>query len=217
MGILRGCTKFRYSIDAPIQLEKVLKTEFNGVSGFAFIGRSNVGKSSLINNLFGNKTARTSKTPGRTRSINIFEFFLEGENNSHPYLLFDLPGYGFAKVSKEMKRNWNVLMDIFFQFISLDIMIVNLQDARHPFSKVDQEFKDYFKNFNFNQYIIFNKIDKLKTQKERAAFKKEIKKISQKYYKGEQIYCLSSETKEGVDELETGLMSYLHNSSISAN
>ena len=83
---------------------------------YAFIGRSNVGKSSLINSFFGSKTAKTSKTPGRTRQINVFEISLAGMEEGKPntFYLFDLPGYGHAAVSKAMSANWEKLMANFF-------------------------------------------------------------------------------------------------------
>lgn len=92
-------------------------SEHRDIIGVSFVGRSNVGKSSMINALFGSKTARVSKTPGRTREINIFEFELNlnGKKSTlQPFYLIDLPGYGHAEVSKEMSKNWNELMGIFF-------------------------------------------------------------------------------------------------------
>ncbi len=103
--------------------------------GVSFVGRSNVGKSSMINALFGGKTARVSKTPGRTREINIFEFELNlngKKTEMQKFFLIDLPGYGHAEVSKEMSKNWNELMGAFFAEVSESMLLLNLQDARHP-------------------------------------------------------------------------------------
>ena len=133
------------------------------------VGRSNVGKSSLINSLFGQKTARTSKTPGRTQAINIFSFSLEGSEKV--YYLFDLPGYGHAQVSKKMGKDWSILMDTFFRVCGQGTLLINLQDCRHPLQKVDAEFGEYIAPMKHSIYLIFNKIDKLK-QKERNQFKK---------------------------------------------
>ena len=100
---------FLMGISDPAQFEDWLNKNPN-IIGVSFVGRSNVGKSSIINALFGSKTARVSKTPGRTREINIFEFELglDGKKCQLPkFVLINLPGYGHAEVSKEMSKNIN--------------------------------------------------------------------------------------------------------------
>jgi len=143
----------------------------------AIVGRSNVGKSSLINALFSKKIAFTSNTPGKTKQINIFKGLIGKEN----FILMDLPGYGHATVSKKEKNEWQALMDYFFENLPQNTLLLMIQDARHPLQKTDVEFISYVKSYSFVKAIVFNKYDKLKTQKERSAAEVEIKKIQNKY------------------------------------
>jgi GTP-binding protein len=104
--IRQQSAQFKMGISDLNQFEDWLASH-RDVIGVSFVGRSNVGKSSMINALFGSKTARVSKTPGRTREINIFEFNLNlngKKTDLPPFYLIDLPGYGFAEVSKEMSK-----------------------------------------------------------------------------------------------------------------
>tara|TARA_R110002072_G_scaffold534_4_gene3729 strand:- start:12018 stop:12683 length:666 start_codon:yes stop_codon:yes gene_type:complete len=208
IGIRRGSAEFKYGISTVEQLTEWLQ-ENQDIRGVSFVGRSNVGKSSTINSLFGKQTARVSKTPGRTREINIFEFELQGIEHDKPFYLFDLPGYGFAEVSREMSNNWQVLMNSFFQHISQDVLMLNLQDARHPHQQSDQEFQSYLKNFDFETFLIFNKIDKLKKQKERAALDKLKPTIFKEYKWVKQIHFVSAEKKTKLEQLEQAIVNYL--------
>jgi len=196
----------------PEQLQEWLK-ENPGAIGLSFLGRSNVGKSSTINALFGNKIARTSNTPGRTREINIFSFRLKNDgviDESLPeFYFYDLPGYGYAQVSKEMSKNWEELISTFFSEISLHTLMVNIQDARHPNQKSDQEFHEFLRNFNYETFLLFNKIDKLKKQKERAALNNLKPLLSKEFKWVKQIYFTSAEKKTGIDQVEGAIISYL--------
>ena len=82
-------------------------------------------------------------------------------------MAFDLPGYGHAQVSKEMSQ-WDILMNEFFTHCPGSVQMVNIQDARHPNQEADQRFQQYLKPFDFTTTLVFNKMDKLKKQKERA-------------------------------------------------
>lgn len=206
--IKKGSAKFRYGMSNPEQLAGWLE-ENPDARGVSFVGRSNVGKSSTINSLFGKQTARVSKTPGRTREINIFEFELQGDDTGTKYFLFDLPGYGFAEVSKEMSKNWQVLMNTFFTNISRNVLMLNLQDARHPHQQSDVEFQEYLRNFNFETFLVFNKLDKLKKQKERAALDKLKPQIFNEYKWVKQIHFVSAEKRTKLEQLEQAIVSYL--------
>ena len=204
MSIIKGNTHFQMGIRDIEQLENVLSKN-HGFRGIAFTGRSNVGKSSLINSLFGRKTAKTSKTPGRTREINVFTFEVIDKNNKDdiiPYILFDLPGYGHAEVSKSIAYNWNILMSAFFSQLSSHVAIINIQDARHPHQSADQEFHKFLGKDKLKTFLIFNKIDKLKNQKDRSKFQKAKKELRQEYKWINQLLSVSAESKEGLDTLE---------------
>lgn len=193
------------------QLQSVLENN-SDLKGVAFVGRSNVGKSSLINSLFGRKTAKTSKTPGRTREINLFTFEANTDPGEQPvaYTLFDLPGYGFAEVSKEMARHWDLLMTTFFASLSKNTLIINIQDARHPNQKVDQQFHSFLKDSprQLETLLVLNKIDKLKKQKEKSALLKTKKMLLNDYTWVKELYLVSAESKEGLSNLEQAIIKH---------
>ena len=176
------------------------------------VGRSNVGKSSLINALLGNNTARVSKTPGRTREINVFSFDLAVKGKKAtgipPLYLFDLPGYGFAEVSKEMGARWGELMTAFFSHIPPTVLMLNVQDARHPAQDADQSFHEYFDESELDLVLLFNKIDKLKTQKERSQLEKVKPLLAKEFPRMKQMFFVSAEKNTGLFEVEKFLTLY---------
>lgn len=200
--------QFQYGIDKMNQLEEFLDKN-QEMPGLAFVGRSNVGKSSLINCLFGKKTAQTSKTPGRTQKINIFTFQMMKGDTPLEYLLYDLPGYGHAEVSKKMKKNWDQLMSYFFTNVSVKTAMVWLQDARHPLQKSDQHFYQFFQDKELTLNLCLNKFDKLKTQKERSQLQKDIKVIKEKYPEIDQIYKVSALESSTTEPLTDNLNQFL--------
>src|SRR6267142_2122532 len=107
----------------------------------AFLGRSNVGKSSVINSLLGAKIAKTSSTPGRTRAINFFEVRWPG--NPQPKLVFtDLPGYGYAKISREISQQWPSFIDPYLKERPCLALCVALVDVNGPPQPADRQFRD---------------------------------------------------------------------------
>lgn len=210
MNIQKGKTEFLMGIDKIEQLKQWLN-EHPFANGIAFIGRSNVGKSSLINSLFGKSTARVSKTPGRTRQVNIFDFIVENREtkSEEHFYLFDVPGYGHAEVSKEMAHNWQNLLDTFFHICSEKILLLNVQDARHPLQDSDLIFHKYIRSFNLETYLLFNKIDKLKTQSEKAKLKNQMPDIYKKFKWIKQIHFTSAEKGNGLDALELAIVNYV--------
>lgn len=210
MNIQKGKTEFLMGIDKVEQLQSWLN-EHGFINGIAFIGRSNVGKSSLINTLFGKTTARVSKTPGRTRQVNIFQFTVEDreKKTSDNFFLFDVPGYGHAEASKEMTANWQNLMDVFFQLCSQKILLLNLQDARHPLQDADVSFQKYIKVFDLATYVVFNKMDKLKTQSERARLQALKPSITREFHWVKEIHYVSAEDGKGVPALEQSIIAYV--------
>lgn len=126
-----------------------------GLPEIAFAGRSNVGKSSLINALTGRKTlARTSNTPGRTREINFFEF----ENRLR---LVDMPGYGFAKVPKPMVEGWTQLIHDYLRGRAVLRRLCVLVDSRHGLKPNDEQLMTMLDKAAVNYRVILTKTDKL--------------------------------------------------------
>ena len=123
----------------------------------AFAGRSNVGKSSLINRLVNRKkAARVSNTPGRTREINFFD--VNGQ-----FVLADLPGYGYARISKEQRAAWRPLIEGYLRGNPMLRGVVLLLDARHHPSEDDLQMLDFLASVGTPTIIVATKIDKLKT------------------------------------------------------
>ena len=177
--------------------------------GVCFVGRSNVGKSTLINSLFGAKIARVSKSPGKTREINIYglEENTPGQNTS-PIYFFDLPGHGYAQVAKSVLQNWQTLIDKFFCALPTHAVIINVQDARRLWQKSDQGFFQYFQNFPNKMVLVCNKIDKLKTQKEKIIFAR-TKAHLMKNPKIVGIFSVSAKQGRSLEELHASLTGFL--------
>lgn len=128
---------------------------WDGLPQFAFAGRSNVGKSSVINRLLGRKDlARVGASPGKTTQVNYYLV------DRRAYLV-DLPGYGYAKVSKAEKERWGRLMESYFQeaHITAGVLIV---DARHEPSANDRTMHSWFRETGCPEIVVANKLDKLK-------------------------------------------------------
>ncbi len=146
------------------------------MSEIAIMGRSNVGKSSFINSLTNRKNlAKSSSTPGKTRLINFFDItYLCGEDRMYARLV-DLPGFGYARVSKSEKAAWQKSLNVFIKDRSSIRVFIHLLDARHPHMPIDQEVREYLKHIKRgDQEIIeiFTKSDKLK-QKDLARLRKD--------------------------------------------
>ena len=143
------------SAEFTISNTEVSKCPLDGKPEFAFIGRSNVGKSSLINMLTSKKgLAKTSGTPGKTQLINHFLI------NEHWYLV-DLPGYGFAKVSISSRRRWEQMIENYLRKRENLTKIFVLIDSRHSPQKIDLEFLDQLRIWEVPFSLIFTKTDKV--------------------------------------------------------
>jgi len=122
----------------------------------AVVGRSNVGKSSLINMLLNRKNlARTSSTPGKTQLINFFD--IDGK-----FTLVDLPGYGYARVSKEQKKTWGTIIETYLKTRKNLLEVILLVDLRHKPTAEDVQMYEWIKNFGFNGIVVGTKHDKIK-------------------------------------------------------
>lgn len=131
-----------------------------GLPEIAFLGRSNVGKSSVINSLVGSKLARTSSTPGRTRSINFFEIRWAGK--PRPELIFaDLPGYGYAKISREISAEWPTFIEPYLKERPTLALCVALVDVNIPPQAADRQLLDFLSSTSRNFLVVATKSDRL--------------------------------------------------------
>ena len=161
---------------------------------FAFIGRSNVGKSSLINMLFDNKNlAKTSKKPGKTKLINHFMI-------NDKILLADLPGYGYAKLSKFESKKINALIHDYIENRNNLFKVFLLIDIRHEPIKTDLKFIEYLDNISIDFHIIFTKTDKIKKSELLKKSKNYIEKIDSHYLE-KKFFISSSANKNGREEI----------------
>lgn len=146
------------------------------VSEVVFLGRSNVGKSSTINGLTSRKNlAKSSATPGKTQLINFFDVRYIYDEKDWNIRFVDLPGFGYAKVSKDLKGVWQKnLVEFIKHRVSIRVFI-HLRDARHPNAEIDQGVNEYVKKFIRGDQLyldVFTKIDKLNMKEKRALKKK---------------------------------------------
>ena len=169
----------------------------------AFAGKSNVGKSSLINALMNRKAlARTSATPGKTQTINFYNV------NDIMYLV-DLPGYGYAKVSEAEKVKWGQLIERYLHTSKQLKAVFLLIDIRHDPSANDKMMYDWIVEQGYNPIIIATKLDKLK----RSQVQKHVKMIKEglQLVPGTTVIPFSSETKQGREEIWELMESFLEN------
>ncbi len=162
---------------------------------YAFIGRSNVGKSSLINMLCNHKgLAKTSATPGKTLLIN--HFFINDE-----WYLVDLPGYGFAKRSKKIKDEIQKMISSYILHRKQLVNVFVLIDVRHEQQKIDREFIDWLGENQVSFTIVFTKADKLNTLKAKANAKKWLEQLKDVWEELPPYFITSSEKRTGREEL----------------
>jgi len=169
----------------------------------AFSGRSNVGKSSLINVLLQrtrNKIARVSATPGKTQAINFFD--VNGD-----FYLVDLPGFGYAQVPKKMRDAWQHLIEGYLGSENGPIGVVHLVDCRRPPTDLDLQMLEYLSGIGLPALVVLTKMDKLKSGRARdAAIETAAKDLG---VDAEQLLPFSSKTGEGRDALIGALGSLL--------
>lgn len=167
----------------------------------AFAGKSNVGKSSLINSLMNRKSyARTSSQPGKTQTINFYNI------NDYMYLV-DLPGYGYANASPAVKAKWGKMIEKYLRKSANLKQVFLLVDIRHDPSENDKMMYDWIVDNGFRPVIIATKLDKLK----RSQVAKQVKAVRMGLGLREDdiLIPFSSETKQGLDELWETVESYV--------
>ena len=161
----------------------------------AFLGRSNVGKSSVINSLIGDKIARTSSTPGRTRSINFFEVRWAGK--PQPELIFaDLPGYGYAKLSREISAEWPKFIEPYLNDRPTLALCLALVDVNVPPQEKDRQLLDFLNASGRDFLMIATKSDRLSNNQLRNA----LKGLSEAY-PAASVIPFSAKTNAGRDEV----------------
>lgn len=167
----------------------------------AFAGRSNVGKSSLLNRLLGRrKLARVSRTPGRTQTINFY--WINGA-----FYCVDLPGYGYARVSERIRRSWAPMVEGYLRGREVLKVVVMIVDARHPPTPLDQEMRAWLRAARIPHLVVLTKVDKVKRgarrrTREDAAAVLEIRDP-------QDVHLFSAVTGEGERELWQHLAQYL--------
>jgi GTP-binding protein len=166
------------------------------VPEIAFLGRSNVGKSSLLNQLVGEKAAKVSSTPGRTRAINFFALLDQGQRRK---LIFaDLPGYGYAKISKSISAGWSEFIDPYLAIRSTLKLCVCLVDSNVPPQASDEQLLDWLKAAGREYVVAATKVDRL-SGNERTRNLSALKKGLEL----EEILPVSAKTGYGIKELWT--------------
>ncbi|MGI6457116.1 MAG: ribosome biogenesis GTP-binding protein YihA/YsxC [bacterium] len=164
----------------------------------AIAGRSNVGKSSLINMICSRKNlAKTSSTPGKTRLINYFRLRIEPGN--HWFHLVDLPGYGYSKVNKTVKEEWGRILEEYLRKRENLTGVIHLIDARHPPTSQDKQMREWLQYTGKDIITVLTKVDKLKKNdiaRARGRITEDLKLDSQ-----EQVILTSAESTLGKFEL----------------
>lgn len=176
----------------------------NTLPEFAFAGKSNVGKSSLINALINRKSlARTSSQPGKTQTINFY-------NVEEELYFVDLPGYGYAKVSQEIKAKWGKMIERYLRKSKQLKLVFLLIDIRHEPSVNDKTMYEWIEYNGFEPVIIATKLDKIN----RSQVQKQLKMLRTGLglKKETLLIPFSSETKQGKEEVWQIIESYLHQS-----
>lgn len=171
---------------------------------FAFIGRSNVGKSSLINMLCGNrKLAKTSSTPGKTKLINHFII-----NDS--WYLVDLPGYGFAKISQKGREELRKMINDYIEKSEEMVVLFVLIDSRHDITKIDREFLAGLGENGVPFAIIFTKGDKLGPNALKAQIERDKEILSEDWEEMPPMFASSAETGAGKEDILDYIQQYIN-------
>ena len=185
---MRWSAEFMLSAVSAAQFPKA------SVPEIAFLGRSNVGKSSLLNALVGAKAAKVSSTPGRTRAINFFE--VSGERRAPKMIFADLPGYGYAKISKSISAEWPGFIEPYLATRDTLALCICIVDANVPVRPNDRQLLDWLRSVDRELLVVATKVDRLsgnERTRNLAALKRELE--------FEEIVPVSSKTGYGIEEL----------------
>ncbi|MDD4350661.1 MAG: ribosome biogenesis GTP-binding protein YihA/YsxC [Clostridia bacterium] len=178
------------------------KEEFlqDNVPQVAIVGRSNVGKSSIINMLANNsKLAKTSSTPGRTRLVNYFDI-------NKQFYLVDLPGYGFAQAAKNVKEQWDFTLDEYFEFSTNLKLVFVLLDSRRMPSELDVLMINYLVDKGIPYVLVLTKTDKLS----KSELSENINNISKIIRHNKELFVITSASqRQGINEIAKTIEKYL--------
>ncbi len=167
----------------------------------AFVGRSNVGKSSLMNRLLGRKKlARTSSRPGRTRAVHYYLI-------DRRFYFVDLPGYGYAKVSAEERRSWAVLIDRYFRQAPAPPLVIQVVDAKVGATALDVQASEYLASLAIPGLVAATKVDRLARSKRQARMKEVARTLG--FADRSRIIPVSAQSGEGIKELWKEITSFL--------
>ena len=162
--------------DFIVSAEKLSQCPDFQLAEFPLLGRSNVGKSSFINGLANNrKLAKTSNTPGKTRLINFFNF-------SNEFILADLPGYGYAKVSKEAQNRWQKYLEEYLLKREQITSLIQLVDGRHDIQKNDFQMREWIMAYDLPIFTVVTKMDYVPKPKVQSVLKKVEKEFGGEVY-----------------------------------
>lgn len=188
---------------AEIVISAVTKKQYpeDGLSEIALAGRSNVGKSSFINTLINRKNlARTSQKPGKTQTLNFYKL-------NEAFYFVDVPGYGYAKVSKKEREKWGNMMDEYFEQRENLKAVVLVCDIRHEPTDADVQMYDYLKYYELPIIIVATKLDKVKKSKQHQHLK--VVKDTFEVDAEDIVIPFSAETGEGKDQAWQAIKQYL--------
>lgn len=171
-----------------------------GLPEVAFMGRSNVGKSSLLNALLDRRhLARIGSTPGRTRQVNFFRV-------NEACLFVDLPGYGFSRVSRSLRARWKDLVEAYLNRPASRRLAILIVDARHPLTEMDREMIDWLQARRMPFRVAANKTDKLS----RNEWQKNLNLNLQEIHRPGLLVPCSAHTREGIPKLWAAIDGMLH-------
>ncbi len=188
---MKVLTRFVTSAAAPQQFPPP------GAPEIAFLGRSNVGKSSLINALVGSKIAKTSNTPGRTQTINFFQVRRPGK--PHPDFIFaDLPGYGYARVPKDITERWAQFVNPYLEKRESLVLCLSLVDVTIPPQQLDLQLHDWLRNAGRKFLVVATKADRISNNQLRNSLNKLCDQLQVSL---DQIVPFSAKSRLGHDDL----------------
>ena len=188
---MKVLTRFVTSAAAPQQFPPP------GAPEIAFLGRSNVGKSSLINALVGAKIAKTSNTPGRTQTINFFQVRRPGK--PHPDFIFaDLPGYGYARVPKDITERWAHFVNPYLEQRESLVLCLSLVDVTIPPQQLDLQLHDWLRNAGRKFLVVATKADRISNHQLRNSLNKLCDQLQVSL---DQIVPFSAKSRLGHDDL----------------